>query len=90
MAGSRPSSKILVPAPEDPQYSTLEVDTNRLLENDGKSALIVGQDPKNEKILNDNDVGKAALIVGQDPKDEKIMSYNDVGKQAVVADENNP
>lgn len=89
MAGSRPSSTSMVPAPGDTQYSTLEVDHNCWLENDRKAALIVDQDHKDEKILSDHDVGKAALIVGQDPKDEKILSYSDDGKQAVVTDGHN-
>jgi len=72
MTGSRPLATALVPAPGDTQYSTLEVDHNRWLENDGKAAPIVGQDPKDEKIVSSND--------------EKIISYNDVSKQAVVAD----
>lgn len=79
----------MVPAPGDTEYSTLEVDHNRWLENDRKAALIVGQDHKDEKILSDHDVGKAALIVGQDPKDEKILSYNDDGKQAVDTEVHN-
>lgn len=79
----------MVPAPEDAQFSTLEVDQKRWLENDGQAALMVGQDPKDEKMINDNDVGKGALIVGQDPKDEKMLSYNDVDKQAVVGDVDN-
>ncbi len=74
MAGSKPLSTAVVPAQEDTQHSTLEVDYNRWLENDGKAAPIVGQDPKDEK------------IISQDPKDEKIISYNEVGKQAVVVD----
>ena len=61
----------LVPASQIAQYSTLEVDHNRWLENDGKAAPIAGQDPKDEKTM------------GYD--DGKILSYNDVGKQAVVA-----
>jgi hypothetical protein len=63
MAGSGPSATALVPAPENTQYSTLEVDHNRLLENDGKAAPIVGPDPKDEKIINYNDVGKQAVVV---------------------------
>lgn len=63
MAGSRPLSTAQVPAPEDTQYSTLEVDHNRLLENDGKAAPIVGQDPKDEKIISYSDVGKQAVVV---------------------------
>ena len=62
MAGSRPLSTALVPAPGDIQYSTLEVDHNRWLENDGKAALIVGQDPKDKKIISYNDVGKQAVV----------------------------
>lgn len=63
MAGSRPSSTAPVPTPEDAQHSTLEVDHNRLLENDGKAAPIVRQDPKDEKIISYNDVGKQAVVV---------------------------
>lgn len=63
MAGLRPLSPALVPAPEDTQYSTLEVAHNRWLETDGKAAPIVGQDPKDEKIINYNDVGKQAVVV---------------------------
>lgn len=76
MAGSRPLSSAPVPVPTDSQYSTLEVDNNRWLENDGNAAPIVVQDPKNEKIVNYNGLGK-----GQDPKDEKIVTDNDDGKQ---------
>lgn len=83
MAGSRPLSTALVPAPEVTQYSNLEVDHNRWLENDGQAGLIVSQDPKDQKITIDDDVDKIALPGGQD---EKIISYNDVGKEAVVAD----
>ena len=63
MAGSRPLSTAQVPAPENTQYSTLEVDHNRWLENDGKAAPIVGQDPKDEKFISYNDVGKQAVGV---------------------------
>ena len=70
MAGLRPSSDAPVPPPKDNQHSTLEVDLNRWLENDGKSAPIVGHDPRDEKAVSHND--------------EKITSYSDVGKQAVV------
>ncbi|KAL9118892.1 MAG: hypothetical protein Q9187_004552, partial [Circinaria calcarea] len=63
MAGSRPLSTPLVPAREDIQFSTLEVDHNRWLENDGKAAPIVYQDPKDEKIISYNDVGKQAVVV---------------------------
>jgi hypothetical protein len=62
MADSGPSATALVPAPENTQYSTLEVDHNRLLENDGKAAPIVGPDPKDEKIISYNDVGKQAVV----------------------------
>lgn len=86
MAGSRPLSTRLVPAPEETQYSTLEVDQNRWLENDSNAALIVGQDPKDEKMISDDDVSKAGLIVGQDGRNEKMISYSDVGKQTVVPD----
>ena len=58
MAGSRPLS-----APEDTQYSTLEVDHNNWLENDRKAAPMVGQDPKDEKILTYNDVGNVPVVV---------------------------
>lgn len=80
MAGSRPLST----APEDTQYSNLEVDHNRWLENDGNAAPIVGQDPKGEKILSYSDVGKQVA-----PVDEKVVSYDDVGKQAVTVDVDN-
>lgn len=83
MAGSRPFSTTLVPAPEVTQHSNLEVDQKPWLENDGQAGLIVGQDPKYQKITIDDDVDKIALPGGQD---EKIISYNDVGKEAVVAD----
>lgn len=85
MAGSWPLSSALVPVPVDTQYSTLEVDNNRWLENDGTAAPIVVQDPKNEKIVRDNGLGKADLIVGQDPKDEKVVIHNNAGKEAVDA-----
>lgn len=52
----------LVPAPEDTQHSTLEVDHNRWLERDGKAAPIVGQDPNDEKIISYSDVGKQAVV----------------------------
>ena len=58
MAGSRPS-----PAPDDIQHSSLEVDHNCWVENDGKAAPMVGQDPKDEKIISYNDVGKQAVVV---------------------------
>lgn len=73
MADSRAFPIALVPAPVDKHYSTLEVDQDRLLENDGKAAPIVGRDPKDEKIINYSDVGKQAVI-------------GDVGKQAIVVD----
>jgi hypothetical protein len=73
--------RLLSTAPEDTQYSTLEVDHKRWLENDGNAAPIVGQDPKGEKIFSYNDVGKQVTSV-----DEKIVSYDDVGKQAVHVD----
>lgn len=87
MAGSRPLSSALVhvPVPENTQYSTLEVDNNRWLENDGDAAPIPVQDPNSEKIVSYNALDKAALIVGQDPKNEKIIIHNDAGKVAVVA-----
>lgn len=72
MTGSRPLATALVPAPGNTQYSDLEVDHNCWLENDGRAAPIVGQDPKDEKIVSSDD--------------GKIVSYNDVGKQAIVAD----
>jgi hypothetical protein len=68
----RPLSTLQVPAPENTQYSNLEVDRNRWLENDSEAAPIVVQNPKDEKLISHTD--------------EKIISYNDVGKQAVVAD----
>lgn len=80
MAGSRPLSSALVPGPTDTQYSTLEVDNNRLLENDANAAPIPVQDPKDEKIVSYNGLGKAALIVGQDPKNEKIVIHSNAGK----------
>lgn len=84
MAGSMP---LLVPAPGNTKYSTLEVNYNCCLENDGKAAPIVGQDPKDEKIISYNDVGKQAVVVdAYDSQSEKIISFNDVGKQAVVVD----
>lgn len=82
MAGSRPLSSALVPVPENTQYSTLEVDSNRWLENDSNAAPIPVQDPKSEKIVSYNG---AALIVGQDPKNEKIIIHSDAGKLAVAA-----
>lgn len=85
MAGSRPLSSALVPVPENTQYSTLELDNNRWLENDGNAAPIPVQDPKSEKIVCYNGLDKAALIVGQDPKNEKIIIHNDPGKLAVPA-----
>lgn len=85
MAGSRPLSSAPIPVPADTHYSTLEVDRNRWLENDGTAAPIVYQDPKNEKILNYNGFGKAALIVGQDPGNEKMVIQDDDGKQVVAA-----
>lgn len=85
MAGSRPLSSALVPVPESTQYSTLEVDNNRWLENDGNAAPIPVQDPKKEKIVSYNGVDKAALIVGQDPRNEKIVIHNDDGKLPVAA-----
>lgn len=83
MAGSRPLSTTLVPAPEVTQHSNLEVDHKSWLENDGQAGLIVGQDPKYQKITIGDDVDKIALAGGQD---EKIISYNDASKEAVVAD----
>ncbi len=61
MAGSRPLSTAPVPAPVDTQFSTLEVDNNHWLENDGNAAPIVYQDPKDEKIICYNDAGKQAV-----------------------------
>lgn len=86
MASSTPLSTAVAPAPGNTQYSTLEVDQSRWLENDANAAPIVGQDPKNEKIVGYNDVGKIALFGDQDSKEEKIISHDDDGKQAVVAD----
>ncbi|MCJ1462869.1 hypothetical protein MMC07_001473 [Pseudocyphellaria aurata] len=85
MAGSKLLPKIPEQSPTDAQFSTLEVDQNRWLEKDGRAALMVGQDPKDEKIISDNDVSKFAVIVGQNPEDGKI-SYNDVDKQAIIAE----
>jgi hypothetical protein len=51
MAGSRRLSTALLPALEGTQYSTVEVDHSCWLENDGKAALTVGQDPMDEKIV---------------------------------------
>jgi hypothetical protein len=66
MAGSRPLLTAPAPASEETQYSTLEVDHNRLLENDCNAAPIVGQDPKNEKMISYSDVGKQAVVVDVD------------------------
>lgn len=65
-------------APEGIQHSTLEVDHDRLLENDSKAAPIVGQDPKYEKIISCTDVDKQAFNI-----------YDNVGKQAVVSCDKN-
>ena len=73
--------RLLSTAPEDTQYSTLEVDHKRWRENDGNAAPIMGQDAKSENTFSYNDVGKRVTSV-----DEKIVSYDDVGKQVVHVD----
>ena len=80
MPGSRPSSRPPTPPPKDTQYSTLEVDYNYWLENKGESAPIVGQDPRDEKVIGHNDEKIVSYCDG------KIISYNDIGKQAVAID----
>lgn len=54
------------------QHSTLEVDSNRWLEQDGTAAPIVAQGPQNEKVIGYND--------------GKIVDHNDVGKQVVAVE----
>ena len=80
MAGTRLWSKALPPAPEAMQHSTLEVDSNRWLEQDGTAAPIVAQDPQNEKVIGCND----QKILGYD--NGKIVDHNDVGKQVVAVE----
>ena len=63
MAGSRLLLTALLPALGDTQYSTLEVDHNRWLENDGKSAPIVVQDPMDGKIIRYSDISQQAAAV---------------------------
>jgi hypothetical protein len=77
MADSMP----LPTTPEATQYSTLQVDEKRWLENGGNAAPIMGQDAKGEKIFSYDLVGKQGTYV-----DEKMVSYGDVGKQAVHVD----
>ena len=72
MAVSSPSSTAVESATGNNQYSTLEVDHNRFLENDAQAAPSVGQDPKNEKIISYNDVGKQAVNV--EVSEEKLIS----------------
>lgn len=88
MAGSRPLSSAPVPVPPDIQYSTLELDNNRWLENDGSAAPIVVQDPENETNAKYIGFSNAALIVGQDLTNEKIVVHND-GKRAAAYDPQN-
>ena len=78
MTGLRQPSDAPVPPPKDNQHSTLEVDLNRWLERDGKSAPIVGHDPRDEKAVSHNDEKITSYSNG------KITNYRDVGKQAVV------
>lgn len=85
MAGKKLLSSAPASVPADTQFSTLEVDNNRWLENDGDAAPIVVEDPMNGKIVNFHGIGKAALIVGQDHKNEKMVVLDDAGKQAIAA-----
>ncbi|KAL2038105.1 hypothetical protein N7G274_009052 [Stereocaulon virgatum] len=78
MAGARPWSKALPPAPETMQHNTLEVDSNRWLEQDGTAAPIVAQYPQNEKVVGYND--EKILSYGNG----KIVDHNDVSKQVVA------
>ena len=59
-------------AQEVNQHSTLEVNTYGSAEHDGMTGLIVGQNPKDEKVL-----GYSS---------EKVVNYDEVGKQAVLAE----
>lgn len=74
MASLKPLPAIPNQASEKIQHSTLEVDHDRLLENDSKAAPILGHDPKHEKIITCTHVSKQAL-----------PSYNEVGKQVVIS-----
>ena len=82
MAGSRTFPTGLMPPQVETQYSTLEVDHDRLLENNSKAAPIVGQDPKDEKIISYSDLGKQAVFADIG----KQAVIGDAGKQAVVVD----
>lgn len=62
MAGLRPLPTELMSASDDSQYSTLELHQGYLLEHDSEAAPIVGQDPRNEKIISYVDVGKQAVV----------------------------
>ncbi len=72
MATSKPLPVTPMQAPEQVQHSTLEVDHDRLLENNCNAAPMVGHDPQHEKIIFSTNVDKQAVI-----------NYENVGKQAV-------
>ena len=63
-------------AQEGTQHTPLEVNTYGSTEHDGMTGLIVGQDPKDEKVL-----GYSS---------EKMVNYNKVGKQATLAEAAEP
>ena len=83
MACSRPLPPLPIEvalSPETSQSGALEVSADYCIERDGSSAPIVGQDPKDEKIIGYTNDKIVSFDTG------KIISYNDVGKQAVVVE----
>lgn len=66
------------------QHSTLEVDQERLLENNNKSAPMLGQDPQSEKVVSCTDVGKQAIINYDNVQKEAIITCEAVGQDAVA------
>lgn len=80
MAGTKPLSTLSISAPKSKEYSTLEVDHIRWVENDGKAAPIVSHYNNEEKIISYSDGKIVSYNSG------KIPSYNDMGKESVAVD----
>ena len=80
MADSKSLSTLPVSAPKSNEYSTLEVDHIRWVENDDKAAPIVSHYNNEEKIISYSDGKIVSYNSG------KMPSYNKMGKESVAVD----
>ena len=66
------------PVPQkDTHFSTLEVNHNPWLENDGRAAPIVGRNAQDEKILHCNDIGKQVVV----DQDKEVFDASDTSPE---------